>query len=49
MEGLVFMSCENYLDTVGFDFNLIESPEKIYDLVTYFREEKFKKNEETPK
>ena len=43
------MSGENYLDTIGFDFNLVESPEKIYDLVTYFREEKLKKSEEIPK
>lgn len=39
------MSGENYLDTLGFDFNLIDSPEKIYDILVSFKQEKGKKGE----
>ena len=43
------MSGEYYLDTLGFDFNMVECPEKIYDLLSFFKEEKNKKVEETGK
>ena len=39
-EGLVLMSDDEYLDSLGFDFNMIENPEKLYDFLIMFCDSK---------
>lgn len=33
LDSIIFMTDEDYLDSIGFDYAYVENPEKIYDLL----------------